>query len=179
MRDKVNWWIGSCASLSKHTGTKSSVQPSTWKNITRSIMVVRILPCLGTSSCPVVVGRPLIWWSPPGWRSSSCVRQNPQQTSTYLLFSPPRRSLSHSLSALVSTSFPLSVWLPCEDRADALRPKHKQLLLFIHSLHLPSVDSSSKCLPLHKSVSFPLNYIAWNKGRNSTHTSHTHTQKKK
>lgn len=28
-------------------------------------MVVRILPCLDTSSCPVVAGRRLNWWFPP------------------------------------------------------------------------------------------------------------------
>lgn len=48
-----------------HTHEIHSMCSTKHGNTTNSIMAVRILPCLGTSSCPVVPGRRLNWWSPP------------------------------------------------------------------------------------------------------------------
>ena len=77
-------------------------------------MVLRILPCLGTSSCPVVAGSRLKWWSPPQAGAPPPVSDRDSSTATahsplpagdtirqLILSSPTSLSLSFRLFLLV------------------------------------------------------------------------------
>lgn len=159
-------WIGYVASVQEHmmqTLTKPSQYGWSTKhgNTTRSIMVVRILPCLGTSSCPAVAGKKLNWWSPPRLvlllpcqtDSSTLTSHSPLPMGDRIignLSSSLSFHASHFLSTFLSfstTFFHFLVWIPCKSKPCALGPKDQQLLLFTPSIHL-SFDRSSKCLPL-------------------------------
>lgn len=133
-----------------HTHIKSNLVCSIkHEKTTKSIMAVRILPCLGTSSCPVVAGSRLNWCFSPLVPLLLCQADSVTVTSHPPLPIGNRLSwrplpVSHFLSPLVSLSLSLSTRLsssssgsPVKNEAQALRPQHQQLLLFRPSIHLP------------------------------------------
>lgn len=134
-------------------------------------------------SYPGLVPHPVLLFLEEGWTgdspsgrcSSSCVRllalhpPLPMGNTAVrqLIFSP----VSHFLCAFVSvvTSSLLVTLLPCVDKANALTPDSSPCLYLQFILPM---TGQSRWPPPHESFSFPLNCTAWDKGRNSSHTSH-------
>lgn len=64
-------------------------------------MEIRILPCLGTSSCPIVAGRRLNWWFPP-----RLVLLLPCQTGSLTVTSHPPLPMGDRIRKLILFSLP-------------------------------------------------------------------------